>query len=177
MPYPNAGVDSKPSSSRRILRRLLPALLFALLVVAVYRDPLLTGRNFVGRDLVPYGLPMEKMVHDAWARGRIPVWSADLSGGRPLFPNPNSGTLYPVRVALSRVPFPVAMRWFPVLQWILAGLGMLALLSALGASRAAAWVGAATYVFSGVLVTSVFYLPNQPPTAPRGHTLGLRSSS
>ncbi len=165
MPYPNAGVDSKPSSSRRILRRLLPAFLFALLVAAVYRDPLFTGRNFVGRDLVPYGLPMEKMVHDAWARGRIPVWSEDLSGGRPLFPNPNAGTLYPVRLALSRLPFPAAMRWFPVVQWILAGAGMLALLGALGASRGAAWVGAATYVFSGVLVTSVFYLPNQPPTA------------
>lgn len=165
MPYPNAGVDSKPSSSRRILRRLLPAFLFALLVAAVYRDPLFTGRNFVGRDLVPYGLPMEKMVHDAWARGRIPVWSEDLSGGRPLFPNPNAGTLYPVRLALSRVPFAAAMRWFPVVQWILAGAGMLALLGALGASRGAAWVGAATYVFSGVLVTSVFYLPNQPPTA------------
>ena len=165
MPYPNAGVDSKPSSSRRILRRSLPALLFALLVVAVYRDPLFTGRNFVGRDLVPYGLPMEKMVHDAWARGRIPVWSEELSGGRPLFPNPNAGTLYPARLVLSRLPFPVAMRWFPVLQWILAGLGMVALLGALGASRAAAWVGAATYVFSGVIVSEVFYLPILPPVS------------
>ncbi len=165
MPYPHAGVDSKPTSSRRILHGLLPAVLFALLVVAVYRDPLLTGRNFVGRDLVPYGLPMEKMVHDAWARGRVPVWSEDLSGGRPLFPNPNAGALYPVRLLLSRLPFPVAMRWFPVVQWILAGFGMLALLGALGASRTAAWVAAATYVFSGVLVTMVFYLPIQPSTA------------
>ncbi len=158
-------MDSKPSSSHRIPLRVLPALLFALLVVAVYRDPLLTGRNFVGRDLVPYGLPMEKMVHDAWARGRLPVWSEDLSGGRPLFPNPNAGALYPVRVIFSRLPFPLAMRLFPVVQWILAGLGMWVLLRVLGVSRAAAWVGAATYVFSGVIVSEVFYLPILPPVS------------
>ena len=37
-------------------------------------------------------------------------------------------------------PFPTAMRLFPVLHWVLAGWGMLALLRALGASAAAAWV-------------------------------------
>jgi hypothetical protein len=140
--------------------RLKTAALFLLLVMVVYADPLFTGRSFVGRDLVPYGYPLEKSVHEAWARGKLPVWNEDVSGGRPLFPNPNAGTLYPIRPLLSRLPFPVAMRLFPVLHWALAGIGMMFLLGVLGASGGAAWISAVTYVFSGVIVSQVFYVPN-----------------
>jgi hypothetical protein len=159
MLYPNPGVESKPSSSTPGSLRFLPAAAFVLLLVVVFGDPLLTGRNFSGRDLVPYGLPMEKSVHDAWSRGRVPVWSTDISGGRPILPNPNTGTLYPVRPLFGLLPFPAAMRLFPVLHWAIAGLGMLALLDALSVSAPAAWVGAATFVFSGVSISQVFYQP------------------
>jgi len=147
------------------VRRIAPAALFTLLVAVVYADPLLSRRAFVGRDLLPYGLPLERAVHDAWSRGRLPVWSADVSGGRPLLPNPNSGAFYPVRPLLSRIPFPAAMRIFPVLHWAVAGVGMLALMAALGRSRSAAWTAAATYAFSGVIVSEVFYLPLQAGAA------------
>jgi hypothetical protein len=158
-------VEPQLSSSKPALLRLLPAAAFALLVVTVYADPLLTRRSFTGRDLLPYGMPLEKATHDAWARGRLPAWNDDVSGGRPLLPNPNAGALYPLRPLLSRVSFPQAMRLFPVLHWMLAGWGMLALLSALGASSGAGWVAAGTYAFSGVIVSEVFYLPLQAGAA------------
>ena len=166
MLYPNLGVDAKPSSGAASwLARSLPPALFALLVLTVYADPLLTPRVFVGRDLVPYGLPIEKATHDAFARGRLPAWNADVSGGRPLFPNPNAGPFYPLRPLLARVPFPMAMRLFPVAHWVIAGLGAYFLLRALGGSGAAAWMAAVTYAFSGVLVSEVFYLPLQAGAA------------
>jgi hypothetical protein len=152
-------VEAHSAASSGKPGRLRAAAPFVLLLGLAYADPLLTGRSFVGRDLVPYGLPLEKAVHDAWARGRLPVWSEDVSGGRPLFPNPNAGTLYPVRPLLSVLPFPVAMRLFPVLHWALAGIGMILFLGVLGASGPAAWVAAVTYVFSGVVVSQVFYGP------------------
>ncbi len=142
--------------------RLGPGLLFALLVATVYFDPLFLRRNFAGRDLLPYHLPIEKQVHDAYSRGRLPVWSSDISGGRPLLPNPNVGALYPLRPALAVFPFPLAFRIFPVLHWIGAGLGMMALLAALGAGRSAGWVGAVSYVFSGVAVSEVFFTNLEP---------------
>lgn len=144
------------------MRRGLPQVLFLLLVVGVFADPLLTGRMFSGRDLIAYNHPMEKAIHDAYARGRLPVWMSEVSGGRPLLPNPNAGALYPVRAALALVPFPWATRLFPVMHWILAGWGILALSRTLGTSRAGAWVAAATYVFSGVGVGLVFF-PNLQP--------------
>ena len=163
MLYPKLRVESRPSSLTGF--RALPAVLLALLVVGLYADPLLTRRSFVGRDIVPYNLPLEKAVHDAWARGRLPVWWSEISGGRPLLPNPNAGVFYPLRPLLSRLSFPAAMRLFPVLHWILAGWGMLALARASGRSQAAAWVAAVSFAFSGVMVSEVFYTNFQPGAA------------
>jgi hypothetical protein len=134
-------------------------------VIAVYADPLFFRRTFAGRDLAVYNLPMEKAVHDSWARGRLPVWLPEISGGRPLLPNPNVGALYPVRPLLSVLPFPTAMRVFPVLHWIVAGIGMIVLTRSLGTSRAASWIAAVTYVFSGVGVGEVFFPHVQPGVA------------
>ncbi len=144
------------------LRRALPGILFALLVIGAYADPLFFRRNFAGRDLFSYNLPLEKAIHDAYSRGHLPVWMSEISGGRPLLPNPNSGALYPVRPLLSLVRFPTAARLYPVLHWILAGWGMIALLRTIGASPGAAWLSAVTYVFSGVGVSEVFYPHIQP---------------
>ena len=137
-------------------------LLFPALIVVIYADVLFGSRSFGGRDLTAYNYPTESVIHHAYARGRLPVWEADISGGRPLLPNPNAGALYPVRWLLSHVPFPLAMRIYPVLHWALAGLGMLALLRRLGASASAGWIAAVTYVFSGVSVSEFSYLHIQP---------------
>jgi hypothetical protein len=147
--------ESLPPAARR--SRVLPVAAFALLVLAAYADPLFLRRNFIGRDLLVYNLPIEKSVHDAWAAGTVPVWSPDVSGGRPLAPNPNAGFLYPVRLLLAPARFPLAMRLYPVLHWIAAGAGMILLLTSLGASRGAAVLGASTYVFSGAVVSEVYF--------------------
>ena len=151
-------------SKTALLRLGLPAV-FALLVVVVYTDPLFARRSFVGRDLIPYGYPLESATHAAWSQGRLPLWNDDVSGGRPQLPNPNAGAFYPLRPLLALVPFPMAMRILPVAHWIVAGIGMLLLVGALGGSREAGWVAAGTYAFSGVLVSEVFYLPNQAGSA------------
>jgi hypothetical protein len=136
--------------------------LFLLLVLAVYADPLFVRRNFGGRDLLGYGLPIESVIHDAYSRGRLPVWNPWIAGGRPLLANPNSGALYPVRPLLALLPFPLAFRIFPLMHWALAGIGMIALLRSIGVSRGGAWLGAVTYVFSGVVVSEAFYNNNHP---------------
>ena len=156
-------IQERPGRER--LRRMAPGLLFVALVVVLYASPLFLRRNFSGRDLIAYNLPMEKSIHDAYARGRLPVWTPEISGGRPLMPNPNAGALYPVRALLAPFPFPLAARIYPVLHWAAAGLGVLALLLSVGRSRSAAWIGAVTYVFSGVVVSEVFFPHIQPGMA------------
>jgi hypothetical protein len=128
-----------------------------LFVLAVWADPLFFPRSFGGRDLIPYNLPMEKTIHDAYARGEFPLWSPEISGGRPLLPNPNAGAMYPVRMLLAAVRFPVAVKLFTVGHWAAAGIGLILLLGLCGVSRSAAWIGAVSYVFSGVVVSEVFF--------------------
>src|SRR5580765_3980778 len=137
-------------------------LLFLLLIAAVWSDPLLVRRNFAGGDPMAYHYPLEKSIHDAYARGRLPVWVSEISGGRPLLANPNVGALYPARPILSLLPFPWTVRVFPILHWAISAAGMFLLLATLGVSAAGAWVGAVTYVFSGVSISYVFY-PNTHP--------------
>lgn len=136
-----------------------------LLIAVVYADPLLLRRNFAGRDILGYNLPIEKSIHDAYRRGRLPVWISEISGGRPLLANPNAGALYPVRPLLAPLSFSVAMRLYPLLHWALAGIGMILLVRSLGRSEAGAWIAAVTYVFSGVSVSEVFYSNYQPGMA------------
>src|SRR6266545_6137877 len=151
--------------ARERAKTLWLAGLFVLLVVAVYSDPVFARRNFGGRDPMGYHYPLEKAIHDAYARGRLPVWISEISGGRPLLANPNVGALYPIRPLLALVSFPAAMRLFPVLHWILSGFGMILLLRSLDASRGAAWIGAVTYVFSGVGVSENIYTNLHPGVA------------
>jgi hypothetical protein len=137
-------------------------LLFLLLVLVVYADPLFLRKNFAGRDLLGYNLPVEAAVHDAYARGRLPLWVSEISGGRPLLPNPNTGSLYPIRPLLACLPFPVAFRLYPILHWVIAGLGVLLLAGTLPCSAAGGWIAAVTYAFSGIGVSEVFYTNYQP---------------
>jgi hypothetical protein len=147
------------------MERLLPGFVFVLLVVTIYADPLFCRRNFAGRDLLVYNLPMEKTIHDAYSRGTLPLWMPEVSGGRPLLPNPNAGALYPLRPFLSVLSFPGAMRVYPIVHWLAAGIGMMLLVRINSGSRAAAWIGATTYVFSGVVVSEVFFPHIQPGMA------------
>src|SRR6266513_5467166 len=128
-PCPRGGIPEGTPPAGRAMKRWLSlhwaAPLFLALIVVTYADPLFGPRAFGGRDLTPYNYPTESMVHDAYARGRLPVWAADISGGRPLLPNPNAGALYPARWLLSPLSFPLAMRVYPLLHWVLAGVGML----------------------------------------------------
>jgi hypothetical protein len=150
---------------RALLLEAVPSLLFVALLIISFANPLFLRRNFAGRDLLAYNLPMEKSIHDAYARGRLPVWSPSVSGGRPLLPNPNGGALYPLRPLLSAVSFPVAMRIFPILHWAAAGIGTILLMRLTGASRSAAWISSCTYVFSGVVMSDVFFPHIQPGMA------------
>ena len=65
--------DTSATAARRSPNLLL-CLLLALLVIATYSNVLFQRRNFGGRDLRGYHLPIEKAVHDAYRLGSLPVW-------------------------------------------------------------------------------------------------------
>ena len=132
----------------------------------LYADPLVLRRNFSGRDLIAYNLPMEKSIHDAWARGRLPVWTPEISGGRPLAPNPNAGALYPVRVAAVAASVSAGRAHLPgpALDRGRAS-GCSPCCSRSGARARPPGSARSTYVFSGVVVSEAFFPHIQPGMA------------
>ena len=107
---------------RGIGGRMLPSALFAALILLVYADPLFVRRNFAGRDLLAYHLPIEKQVHDAYARGTASrLVLRDLRRTPAARRTRTSGALYPLRALLAPLSFPAAIRIFPIVHWIGAG--------------------------------------------------------
>ncbi|HTR04618.1 MAG TPA: hypothetical protein VMN82_15640 [Thermoanaerobaculia bacterium] len=149
-------------SSGRVRAAGLFGLGLALLLLVVFADPLLSRRSFAGRDFVRFFLPVEKAIHDAWARGRVPVSMPEASFGRVLAANPNSGVFYPVRLALAALPLEAALKAFPVVHLWLAGVGAFVLAQSLGASAAGGTVAGLVYALSGPALSDVDF-PNVVP--------------
>src|SRR5512142_1419265 len=167
-----------PAGSHTIaaMKRLDPALLWLGLVVLLFADLLFLPVMIFGRDVNSYFLPLESAVHRAWASGRLPLWFAEVSGGKPLLPNPNAGVFYPLRLLAAALPFAAGFKLYLVAHVFLAGWGAMRLARALGVSRGGELVAAATYALSGPFLSTVLFSNMLPGAAlmPWAAFAGLR---
>lgn len=141
-------------------RRVPPSLASIALLVVVFAAifaPILGGRaTFVQGDALSVSLPLQKLLASALAEGRLPLWSAAIYGGHPIFAEGQGGFLHPLNLLLFGVLAPVfdapghpvgAGTLYAhgllhvVCAWI-AALGTFALCRALGMGRAASIFGA-----------------------------------
>jgi hypothetical protein len=127
----------------------------ALAVICAFADPLFVHRNFFARDMGPYFLPIEAEIHRSWASGHLPLWWGEVSGGRPLLPNPNAGVFYPLRLIGALLPFLLYFKLFPVVHLILIAWGMYFLARRLGHSREASAAAGLLLAFSGPVMGEV----------------------
>ncbi|HET9796265.1 MAG TPA: hypothetical protein VFS34_17615 [Thermoanaerobaculia bacterium] len=158
------------------MKRLDPALLWLGLVVLLFADLLFLPVMIFGRDVNSYFLPLESAVHRAWASGRLPLWFGEVSGGKPLLPNPNAGVFYPLRLLAAALPFAAGFKLYLVAHVFLAGWGAMRLARALGVSRGGELVAAATYALSGPFLSTVLFSNMLPGAAlmPWAAFAGLR---
>jgi hypothetical protein len=87
-------------------------------------------------------LPLHCFLGQSLAAGHIPAWNPYTMGGVPFAADPQSGWLsLPVMALYSALPCDAAIRWFIVLQPIVAGLGIYWFLREERLTRAAATIG------------------------------------
>jgi hypothetical protein len=129
----------------------------AILLLGVYFDPLFVSRTFADRDMLPFFFPIEKAVHDSWRHGHIPLVLPEISFGRLLAANPNTGAFYPLRIAMALLPFPFSFKFFPIVHLWLAGFGLYLLARARNASPVGAAVGGIVLAFSGAATSDILY--------------------
>ncbi len=112
--------------------------------------------------MIPFFLPIEKAVHDSWREGKVPLMLPEVSFGRPLAANPNTGAFYPVRIAMAALPFPLSFKLFPVFHLWLAGVGAFFLARLFGISSLSAMLTGALYAGSGPALSEIVF-PNILP--------------
>ncbi len=147
------------------MKRLDPALLWLGAVILLFADLLFRPMMIFGRDVDSYFLPLESAVHRAWASGRLPLWFAGVSGGKPLLPNPNAGVFYPLRLAAAVLPFAAGFKLYLVAHVFLAGWGAIRLARTLGISRSGQLVASTVYALSGPFLSTLLFSNMLPGAA------------
>ncbi len=93
-------------------------------------------------DPLAFWLPTHCFLGSSLAAGHIPAWNPHVMGGAPFAADPQSGWMYlPAMALYSTLSCGTALRWFIVLQPLIAGLALYAFLRTEGLSRPAATVG------------------------------------
>jgi hypothetical protein len=98
--------------------------------------------TFTQPDVAALWLPAFSFLGESLRHGAIPYWNPSVMGGLPFAADPQSGWTYLVPMLLFwALPAATAIRWYLVLQPILAGLGIYWFLRTERVSRPAATTG------------------------------------
>jgi len=163
----------------RLLEAGIAAFALALLVAAAYADVLFLGKTCQTAPIVPGiagrdgpvardgrgHLPRTRVldpgasgwqyepwayqIHDAYARGEIPLWNPHAAFGAPFAANLLAGAAVPTRVPLLVAPGPVLADAILLARLVLAGLFAFLLLRRLSLGATAALAGGAAFGLCG----------------------------
>ena len=135
--------------SREVLSGLAVVILFALPLL----PEILGARRLIFRDAHVTHWPWRRVAVEMLAAGEAPFIDANSSGGEPLLANPNAVLLYPTFL-LERVLAPVsAFNLHYLLHVLWAFFGARALARRLRLSDGAAFLAAAAFAFSGMMLS------------------------
>ena len=146
---PDAGAPepSVRSGSRERVRRFAkasagPALIVGSVVVVLHAMAFGGRVTFTQPDVAALWLPNFSLLGESLRHGAIPYWNPYVMGGLPFAADPQSGWMYlPAMLLFWALPAATALRWYLILQPILAGLGVYWFLRAERVSRPAATAG------------------------------------
>src|SRR6266850_1676275 len=120
------------------------------LAVLLFFHPLFLGKDLLYfRDISQNHYPTRLYVTPLLRSGHLPLWNPYLAGGMPLAANPNNLIFHPITLLFFLMPVTVAFHASIVLQYLLAGWGMLLWARETGLAEEAALAGGLIYSFSG----------------------------
>src|SRR5947209_13726081 len=139
---PAAGSEFAHVTRRLAVAMGGPALIVGTVLVVLFRMAFAGRITFTQPDIPSLWLPNFCYLGTSLAHGTLPVWNPSVMGGLPFASDPQSGWMYLLPMLLfSVLPCGAALRWYVILQPVLAGLGVYWFLRAERASRAAATAG------------------------------------
>ena len=116
---------------------------------------LLGGHLLMTGDNLQQNYPLHVLVGSMLRRGELPFWNQYMFSGTPLLAGFNAGAFYPLVGLFVILPDRVAWIATEVILFSLIAVGMYLFLRALALSTAACVLAAATFSFSGVVLSQV----------------------
>jgi len=146
-----------PSST---VQRRWPLVVVLAWATALFWPTLFGNQALFWHDASIQNVPLRKCLREAVAAGALPVWSWTYGGGYPVGCDVQSGLAYPLQL-FDITGLVTPERGFAVSAWlhfVLAGMGMWALLGWHGMSEASRLLGAIGYMGSGFLAGHVMHV-------------------
>ena len=145
-------------------REGLAVLLFALVLAAMFLPLYLHGRSACAlpleHDVGFQWIPFKEFQARSLAQGYFPLWTDHVFAGMPFLAFSHTGVLYPLSPILVVWDYARAVNLFYPLHLFIAGCGLYFLFLRLGQSRPAAWLAAASVIFTGLFFYFVHFLPS-----------------
>jgi hypothetical protein len=129
--------------------------LTAVPAAAFILPDLFGGHLLMAGDNVQQNYPLHVLVGSMWRRGELPFWNQYIFSGSPLLAGFNAGALYPLVALFVVLPDRVAWIATEVILYSGIAIGMYVFLRALKLSTVACVVAAATFAFSGTVLSQV----------------------
>lgn len=126
---------------------------------AEYASADLAGEKTYRTDAARTYLPRRVQAGRSYASGSLPLWNPYILGGTPFFADPQTRVVYPLALALLPLDGARSMGYDVALHFLLAMLGMLLFLGAIGSTSTGRMLGALAYGLS-----SFFFLRMGHPT-------------
>ncbi|HEV2176553.1 MAG TPA: YfhO family protein [Terriglobia bacterium] len=139
-------------------RDLLSIAILIASIVAMFWRVIFTPAMFFYRDVFNYTYPTARFIHEMCRHGQLPYWNPYLNYGEPLLANPNFLFFYPYTLVIVLLPAAFAYTMHYIAHFAIAAVGTYCLARRWAQSRAAAFVAAFFFIFSGpVLSLGSFY--------------------
>jgi Bacterial membrane protein YfhO len=143
-------------AARRHLGPLWPYVILIGLPAAAFILPdLFGGHLLMTGDNLQQNYPLHVLAGSMYSHGELPFWDPYLFSGTPLLAGFNAGAFYPLVGLFVILPDRVAWVATEVILFSLVAIGMYAFLRALRLSTSACVLAAATFSFSGVVLSQV----------------------
>jgi hypothetical protein len=132
-----------------VLRSAVPYAALVLVAAAYLWEVLSLSGIPVARDMQMFFIPQKHILWASLTEGRVPLWTPFIGTGAPFLANLQSGVFYPPHWVYAVLPFYAAFNLLVVFHFMLGGVFAFLLCRCLGMRPAAAYMGAAAWMFGG----------------------------
>lgn len=142
-----------------MMSSLVVTVILVLVSFLFFYEPLLLGKVFYQKDILPFFYPMVHLNKEAIQTGYIPLWNPYVLSGIPHLATLEPAVFHPLSLLLYLFPFPYAYTLLMIVTYFLASVFMYLFAKNWGLSLEASLCSAIIFAYSGFTLSSISY-PN-----------------